>query len=583
MSGCSGLSLDAHDPHTLIAGMWQVEMHTWGEYSGGPGSGIYVSHDGGTTWKRLEEHGLPHAPVGKIDVAIAPTNSNRIYALMQTKDQGSVWRSDDAGEHWKAVNSQRALIGRAGYYIRLAVSTGSDNEVYVANSSFHQSLGCGREFPRGPLGRRHPRHLGRSGQSRSLRHHRRRRHDHHDGSRPRLPPRHAAHRPDVPRRRGRSDSVLLLQQHAGRREHARPERAAGFRRKTGWDRHMGGCESGFTVPDTADPNIVWATCYGNTVTRWDARYKEPHSVSPWKHTLDSPPNELKYRCHWTPPLAIDPFDHNTVYYGCQVIFRTTNAGQTWSVVSPDLSTQDPAHIAPSGGIVGDNLGQFYGEVVFAIAPSKIQKGLIWAGTNDGQLWYTQDAAAHWINVTSHLTGLPAARHRLPASRRRASMPAPPTSASICTSWTTATRSSSRPRISARPGSESAAICRSMRLSYVRSVADDPNCAGLLFAGTGNGLYYSLDEGGHWTALQDGSARRARDLGGGAAAVSRSGGFDLRPRALHPRRHHAAGADGQASLGCSRSSCSSRGRRIASCAAPQAMLNFSLKTVPKEYR
>ena len=176
--------------------------------------------------------------------------------------------------------------------------------------------------------------------------------------------------------------------------------------ETAWDREMGGCESGFTVPDPIDPNVVWATCYGNTVTRWDARNKEAHSVSPWMHTLDSPPGDLKYRCHWTPPLAIDPFDHNTVYYGCQVIFKTANAGQSWSVVSPDLSTHDPAHLAPSGGIVGDNLGQFYGEVVFAIAPSKIQKGLIWAGTNDGQVWYTKDGAANWINVTKNISGLP---------------------------------------------------------------------------------------------------------------------------------------------------------------------------------
>ncbi|MBV8342073.1 MAG: sialidase, partial [Gammaproteobacteria bacterium] len=118
-TGCSGLSLDAHDPHTLVAGMWQVEMHTWGEYSGGPGSGIYSSHDGGTTWQRLTGQGLPEGSLGKIDVAIAPSNSQRIYALIQTKDQGSVWRSDDGGTHWKRVNSQRALIGRAGYYIRL--------------------------------------------------------------------------------------------------------------------------------------------------------------------------------------------------------------------------------------------------------------------------------------------------------------------------------------------------------------------------------------------------------------------------------------------------------------------------------
>src|SRR3989440_8566266 len=141
--GCSGLSMDPHNSRTLFAGMWQVEMHTWGEFSGGPGSGVYVSHDGGTKWTHIEEHGLPHSPLGKIDLAVAPTNSNRVYALIQTKDQGSLWRSADAGEHWKTVNYSRALTGRAGYYIRLGVSTGNDNEVYVSSSSFHESLDGG--------------------------------------------------------------------------------------------------------------------------------------------------------------------------------------------------------------------------------------------------------------------------------------------------------------------------------------------------------------------------------------------------------------------------------------------------------
>ena len=499
--GCSGLSLDPHNPHTLIAGMWQVEMHTWGELSGGPGSGIYVSHDGGTKWTRLEEHGLPHAPVGKIDVAIAPTNSRRIYALMQTKDQGSLWRSDDAGEHWRNVNSQRALIGRAGYYIRLAISSGSDSEVYVANSSFHQSLDSGENF-----------HEVRWGG------------DTHDiWVDPANPDRFVItddagmiittvhgrgfHRVTLPI--GQMYHVAIdnqipyyfysnMQDDGNMRGPSVPLDS----QETGWDRHMGGCESGFTVPDTTDPNVVWATCYGNTVTRWDARFKEAHSISPWKHTLDSPPNELKYRCHWTPPLAIDPFDHNTVYYGCQVIFRTTDAGATWSVVSPDLSTQDPAELAPSGGIVGDNLGQFYGEVVFAIAPSKIQQGLIWAGTNDGQLWYTQDAAANWINVTKRMPGLP------PRGTITSIAPSnfDPGTAYVSVDlhlvdnrdpfiYKTADFGKTWKRINGDLPRHA--------LSYVRTVTDDPNCAGLLFAGTGNGLYYSLDDGGHWTALKTG--------------------------------------------------------------------------------
>jgi photosystem II stability/assembly factor-like uncharacterized protein len=499
--GCSGLALDPHDPHTLFAGMWQVEMHTWGEYSGGAGSGLYVSHDGGSTWTRLEGHGLPHAPLGKIDVAVAPTNSNRVYVLVQTKDQGSVWRSDDAGEHWRLVNSQRALIGRAGYYIRLAVSSGSDTEVYVANSSFHQSLDGGENF-----------HEVRWGG------------DTHDiWVDPVNPDRFVItddggmiittvhgrgfHRVQLPI--GQMYHVAVdnqipyyfysnMQDDGNMRGPSVPLDS----QETGWDRHMGGCESGFTIPDTEDPNIVWATCYGDTVTRWDARYQEAHSVSPWKHTLDSPPNQLKYRCHWTPPLAIDPFDHDTVYYGCQVIFRTTDAGRTWSVVSPDLSTQDPAHLGPSGGIVGDNLGQFYGEVVFAIAPSKIQKGLIWAGTNDGQLWYTSDAAAHWNNVTSHLAGLP------PFGTITSIAPSSfdPATAYVSVDlhlvdnrdpfiYKTADFGKTWKRINGNLPRHA--------LSYVRSVTDDPNCAGLLFAGTGNGLYYSPDDGQHWSALKTG--------------------------------------------------------------------------------
>jgi photosystem II stability/assembly factor-like uncharacterized protein len=500
-TGCSGLSMDQRDPRTLIAGMWQVEMHTWGEYSGGPHSGIYLSHDGGTKWTRLAEKGLPNVPLGKIDVAIAPSNSNRIYALIQTKDQGSVWRSDDAGEHWKRVNSERALIGRAGYYIRLAVSPARDTEVYVANSSFHQSLDSGESFHEVRWGGdTHDIWIDPSNADRFV--------ITDDGGMI-ITTVHGRgfHRVTLPI--GQMYHVAVddqvpyyfysnMQDDGNMRGPSVPVDS----QETGWDRHMGGCESGFTVPDPADPHVVWATCYGDSVTRWDARSKEAHSVSPWKHTLDSPPNDIKYRCHWTPPLAIDPFDHNTVYYGCQVIFRTTDAGQNWSVVSPDLSTQDPAHLVSSGGIVGDNLGQFYGEVVFAIAPSRIQRGVIWAGTNDGQIWYTKDAAANWVNVTSHVAGLPAggtitsiAPSNFDAATAYVSVDLHLVDNRDPFIYKTSDFGRTWKRINSNlPKHE---------LSYVRAVAEDPNCAGLLFAGTGNALYYSLDDGGHWTALQNG--------------------------------------------------------------------------------
>ncbi|HXH06116.1 MAG TPA: sialidase family protein, partial [Vicinamibacterales bacterium] len=144
-TGCSGLAMHPTNPDILVAGTWQVVMHTWGMFSGGPGSGVYLSRDGGTTWQRLEK-GLPKPPVGKIDVAFAPTNPRRVFALIQTANQGSLWRSDDGGESWEAVSWDRRLIGRAGYYIRVAVSSGDENEVIVANSSLHRSLDGGRTF-----------------------------------------------------------------------------------------------------------------------------------------------------------------------------------------------------------------------------------------------------------------------------------------------------------------------------------------------------------------------------------------------------------------------------------------------------
>ena len=150
-TGCSGLSMDRHDPNTLVAGMWQVEMHTYAETSGGPGSAVYLTHDGGATWKKLE-NGLPKSPVGKIDVAIAPSDSNRLYALIQTANQGSLWRSDDAGGTWKVVSWDRTLIGRAGYYIRIDVNPANADEVLIANSSFHRSTDGGKTFPAAGFG-----------------------------------------------------------------------------------------------------------------------------------------------------------------------------------------------------------------------------------------------------------------------------------------------------------------------------------------------------------------------------------------------------------------------------------------------
>ena len=569
-TGCSGLAIDANDPNVLVAGMWEVVMHTWAMFSGGPGSGVYMTRDGGATWTHLE-NGLPKSPLGKIDVAVAPSNSRRMFALIQTANQGSLWRSDDAGVSWKTVSWDRTLIGRAGYYIRIEVNPKNENEVLVANSTFRRSMDGGQTFPiteRGcgdchdiwvdPKNPDHWAETGDGGAGITWNHGRTftnitlpigqmyhvavdeqvpyyvysNRQDNGTMRGPSSAPeagQNSVRRPQPGRGGGgAARDTTVADSTGGARGNPPPvtspgdsvaRRAAlsdtaapggdtgggGFGGGGGstWDHGLGGCESGFTIPDPTDTDIVWSSCYGAAVTRWDAKTKRARSVGPWIHTLDSPPNELKYRCHWTPPLAVDPFDPKTVYFGCQVIFKTSNAGQSWTVTSPDLSTRDSSRIAFSGGIIGDNLGQFYGEVVFAIAPSTIRRGLIWAGTNDGQLWLTRDGATTWTNVTKNISGLPA----WGTIRQIA-----PSVFDAGTAYVTVDfhmMDNREPFLykTTDYGRTWRKITGDLPaggpLTYVMSVAENPNKRGMIFAGTGNGFYYSRDDGAHWTRIKAG--------------------------------------------------------------------------------
>ncbi len=531
-AGCSGLSMDASDPNTLFAGMWQVEMHTYAMFSGGPASAAYVSHDAGSHWTELEGHGLPKSPVGKIDVAIAPSNSKRVYALIQTADQGSLWRSDDGGVNWTNGSWQRELIGRAGYYIRLAVNPKNPDELFVANSSFWTSKDGGKSFTTlGWGGDTHDIWIDPGDPNRIVMT--------HDGgmfmttdhgttsNRVTLPigqMYHVAVDNDVPYKvygnmqddgtmRGPSNVQEAGANVPGQNVAGRGGRGGGFGGGRGgggatgpWEHGLGGCESGFTLPDLTNTDIVWASCYGDEVTRYDAKTKVARSVSPWLHTLDSEPNKAKYRCHWTPPLAVDPFDHNAVYYGCQVVFRTTSAGQAWTVISEDLSTRDPKYIISSGGLVGDNLGQFYGEVVFAIAPSEIQRGLVWAGTNDGKVWYTRDSLAaspHWTDVTKNIPNLPpmGVISKIEPSHFDAG------TAYICVDFHLADNRDPWVYKTTDFGKTWNKISGDLPtrgpLTYARVIAENPNKKGMLFAGTGNALYYSMNDGQNWKQLNEG--------------------------------------------------------------------------------
>ncbi|HUL74498.1 MAG TPA: hypothetical protein VLT86_15425 [Vicinamibacterales bacterium] len=594
-TGCSGISMDPNNPDTLIAGMWQVALHTWAMYSGmwpgytgTPGSGVYLTHDGGKTWKKAET-GMPRPPVGKIDVAIAPSNAQRMYALIQTANQGSLWRSEDGGATWKTVSWDRTLIGRAGYYISMKVNPQNPDDVFILNSGFHRSSDGGATFGGGggggggcgdchdvwidpKDGRRFvltddggARITSPTGsQSVSLPIGQM----YHVGTDDRMPYWVYSNRQDDGTMRGPSNSPVTVANvpsyvarsavpgagggagfgggrgrggggaagGAGARGGAAPAAGAGAARGAGapsgtaadtgtiappdagvqpggggrggrggatstWQPGIGGCESGFTLPVPRNPDVVWASCYGDEVTRFDANVGRARSVAPWIHTLDSEPPFLKYRCHWTPPLVLDPFDEETVYYGCNVIFKTSDKGQTWQVISPDLSTQDPAHIVSSGGIIGDNLGQFYGELVFAIAPSPIQKGLIWAGTNDGKLWYTRNGGGAWTDVTKNITGI------TPLGTVTQISPSNFDPGTTYVAIDTHLVDDRKPYLyktndfGATWTKISGALPQTHPLDYTKSIAENPNKKGMLFAGTAHGFYYSMNDGATWTNLQ----------------------------------------------------------------------------------
>ena len=529
-TGCSGIDLDPKDPNTVMAGMWQVEMHTWAMFSGGPGSGVYRSKDGGTTWQHLE-NGLPKPPVGKVDVAIAPSNGKRMFALIQTPNQGSLWRSDDGGDSWKVVSWDRRLIGRAGYYIRVAVSPTNPDEVLIANSSFHRSTDGGLTFPPNttrcgdchdiwidPKNADHWVVTDDAGMTITRDHAKTNQviqlpvgQMYHVAVDDQVPYWIYSNRQDDGTMRGPSNSPVQVT-NVPSYAPAQGMRGGGFGGGGGggrggvsvpWQAGLGGCESGFTLAVPGNPDVVWASCYANQVTRFDNRVGVARSVSPWIHTLDSEPTRTKYRCHWTPPLAFDPFEEETVYYGCQVIFRSDDQGQTWQVISPDLSTQDPSRIVSSGGIVPDNLGQFYGEVVFAIAPSKLEKGLIWAGTNDGLIWNTRDGGRTWVNVTKNVQGL------APWGTIRKIEPSPFDAGTAYVAVDYHLMENRDPFIYKTTdfgqtwARVSDGLPKGHPLSYVLSVAENPNRKGMLFAGTGHGFFYSLDDGRTWTQFKDG--------------------------------------------------------------------------------
>ncbi len=525
-TGASELVMDPNNPRILFAGFWQVDLKTWGRESGGPGSSIWTSRDGGATWTRLAGNGLPTKPFGKVAMAIPKANSNRVYALIETGDgvpwkgqateRGKLWRSDDGGMNWQLVNYDRQLGGRSAYYNVMAVTPDDPDEAYFMAASMSKTLDGGRtvtDVPNAeqPGGDHHVMWIDPTNGNRMA--------VAHDGGisistnrgrswlRVQLPIAQMYHvttdnripymvmgnRQDGPSARGPSNSKL----------------GGGFGNNIiprGMWHSVGGGESGWATPDPADSNIVWSSASGSgsrggIVVRYDVRTGIARNVEVWPVSTGGwPADSLRYRFVWTFPLAFSPHDPNRLYVGSQHVHVTTDKGDSWKEMSPDLTRNDHSRMKISGGLTPDNIGVEYGGVLFAIAESKLEKGQIWAGSNDGLINVSRDNGASWTNVTPSVPGL---LEWGTISNIEPSLHDPGTAFFTVDGhlvdnrdpWVYKTTDYGRTWkliVNGIPKSP---------LSYAHVVREDPFRKGMLYLGTENGLYVSFNGGDDWQPLQ----------------------------------------------------------------------------------
>ncbi len=523
-TGASDLVMDPFNPRILFAGMWSLEIRPWTRNSGGPGGGIYRSLDGGETWDKLKENGLPTGEVGKIALAMTAAQQGRLYALIETGDgiplngeptnTGELWRSEDRGNTFKLINSDRDLTGRGAYYTRCTASPDNPNEIYFFSAAYATSIDGGKtttlaapgtapnwdhhEMWVDPVNGNRQIVVGDGGLS--ISHNRGKSWQrvqlpvaqlYHVTTDTEIPYNVLTNRQDGPSMKGPSRS--RMQSFFG-----------GFI-PTGMWHDVGGGESGFATADPTDPNIVWSSAsgfgaLGGVVVKYNEKTGQFRQVEVWPElTAGIPAADVKYRFQWTFPLLISPHDNNTVYVASQYVHRTTNGGQSWEIVSPDLSLNDASKQQFSGGLTGDNIGVEYANVIYALEESPLKQGLLWAGTNDGLVHVSQDNGANWTNVTSNIPEMPAygAVRNIEASKYEegtAYLTVDAHEMGDFKPYVYMTTNHGRSWKKITTGIENDL------LSYCRMIKEDPINSNLLYLGTENALYFSLDKGTNWQSL-----------------------------------------------------------------------------------
>jgi photosystem II stability/assembly factor-like uncharacterized protein len=507
-TGCSDMAMDPKNPDVLYAAMWEVEIKTWNLKSGGASSGIYRSKDGGKTWTPLRnglESGPTH-PVGKTSVDVSYTNPKIVYALVEDKEP-RLYRSEDGGDSWKLMQKNHSMGQRAGYYTRLRVSTKNENELYTICVGIMKSIDGGKTFDSsfGPW--------SAGG-------------DNHDlWFDPKIPDRiMCAHDgcvnlsfnggktwtninvPIAQMYHIAVDDRVPYYVYSNRQDawsYRGPSRSLeGWSIPLGLWHGVGGCESGFAQPDPFDNNTVWSGCYDGGLDVFDLTTMHARDVRVWPQTqIGAAPATAKYRWHWTFPMVLSKHTPGKVWVGSQYVHETTNRGQSWKEISPDLTTNDKTHQQNSGGMASDNLMTWDGCTLYSMAESPVKEGVLWTGSNDGMLNVTQDGGKTWTNVSANIPGLPkwsTIRH-IDASYFNAGTCYIAVAANhngdfgtYAYKTTDFGKTFTRLTINLPPSNS----------NYIHQLIEDPGKQGLLWLGTDNGLYFSPNDGKDWMRMKN---------------------------------------------------------------------------------